>query len=251
MAGQICPSYVLVDVLVSIQLFVPKSGCCIMNFYRRKLPHWQPHGAEYFVTFRLAGSIPKKVITKLKAEKEQLFGKYVANQDSTEEVSDIPLKIHKYIFKKYDDYLDDHVIGPTWLAEKEVAKVVTEAIYFRDDRVYELYAYCIMPNHVHLVFRLLNAKSINPEENEDFPVTKILHGLKWYSALKANRVLGRTGNSFWQSESYDHVIRDTEELERIIFYTLYNPVKAGLIDGWEDWPFSYCKPEFRERFSQP
>jgi REP element-mobilizing transposase RayT len=53
-------------------------------------------------------------------------------------------------------------------------------------------------------------------------------------------ILGRTG-AFWQDESYDHVIRDNAELERVIQYVLYNPVKAGLTDEWTKWKGSYYK----------
>ena len=64
--------------------------------------------------------------------------------------------------------------------------------------------------------------------------------LKKHTALEANKVLHRTG-AFWQHESYDHVIRDSKELERMIWYVLYNPVKAGLTDSWEKWRWTYCK----------
>ena len=106
----------------------------------------------------------------------------------------------------------------------------------------------MMPNHVHLVFKLPDPKSMNPEENEDFPVTKLLHSLKSYTPNEANRALSRTGNPFWQSESYDYVVRDSNELERVIYYTLNNPVKAELVKEWRKWKYSYCKPEFLSQF---
>lgn len=52
----------------------------------------------------------------------------------------------------------------------------------------------------------------------------------------------------WQHESFDRVIRDAEELESTIRYVLNNPVKAGLVDEWQDWPFSYCKSKFKTEF---
>lgn len=219
-----------------------------MNFYRRKLPHWQPQGAEYFVTFRLAGSLPTEVVLKLKKERNELIGKSTLNQSRWDRLSGLRTKISKRFFSKYDSFLDECATGPKWLAQTDIADIVKEAIQYRDSSEYDLYAYSIMPNHVHLVFKLPDTKSLNPVENEDFSVTKILKSLKWYSALKANQVLKRTGNSFWQAESYDHVIRDSDELERVIYYTLHNPVKAGLVDDWEGWSHLYCKPEFRHLF---
>ncbi len=67
-----------------------------------------------------------------------------------------------------------------------------------------------------------------------------MHSLKRYTAYEANQILGRSG-AFWQHESYDHFARDEKELERIIKYVLYNPVKAGLVDDWKSWKWTYCK----------
>jgi len=69
--------------------------------------------------------------------------------------------------------------------------------------------------------------------------------LKRHSAREANIILSRNG-SFWQKESYDRLIRDRNDLAEKIEYTLYNPVKAGLVDDWRDWQFTYCKDEFLE-----
>lgn len=104
-----------------------------------------------------------------------------------------------------------------------------------------------MPNHVHLVFRLLD-QTEKTDCSEEYKVTKVLHSIKSYTALECNKVLGKSG-PFWQPESYDRVIRDQEELENTIRYTLNNPVKAGLVENWQDWPHSYCKPEFTETFT--
>lgn len=218
-----------------------------MNFYRRYLPHWQPHGAEYFVTFRLAGSLPREMVNRLKSERKK---QRENNRKSPKPDREFKIEeaILKRVFKKYDQLLDKSIYGPTWLVKTEIADIVKEALHYRDSSAYDLYAYCVMPNHVHMVFKLPDPKSINPEENADFPVTRILKSLKWFTALKANRVLQRTGNSFWQPESYDHVIRDSGELERIIYYTLQNPVKAGFVSHWQKWPHSYCKSDYLELF---
>jgi REP element-mobilizing transposase RayT len=67
-----------------------------------------------------------------------------------------------------------------------------------------------------------------------------MHSLKRYTARQANQLLGREG-AFWQHENYDHVVRDEEEWQRIITYILNNPVKAGLVQNWEDWEWTYYK----------
>nr|WP_255233344.1 transposase [Aliifodinibius salipaludis] len=113
---------------------------------------------------------------------------------------------------------------------------------YRDSKKYDLYAYCIMPNHVHLVFKLLKT-----EDEIDNPVTEILRSLKRFTAREAKKALGREGQ-FWQHESFDRVIRDKGELESTIRYVLQNPVKANLVDTWTDWPYSFCKSEFKSDF---
>ncbi len=72
-------------------------------------------------------------------------------------------------------------------------------------------------------------------------MAQIMHTLKGYTAGHANRLLGRTG-AFWQHESYDHFVRDAGELERIIAYVASNPVRAGLVTDWQDWPWTYILP---------
>ena len=130
--------------------------------------------------------------------------------------------------------LDKAATGPTWLADPAIADVVAEALNYRDDRVYRLDAYSIMPNHVHTVFAPLNL--------EAFPValSSIMHSLKRNTAKRANQILKRSG-AFWEHESFDHYIRNEAEFGRIIKYVLENPVKAGLVKRWQDWPWNYLR----------
>jgi REP element-mobilizing transposase RayT len=102
-----------------------------------------------------------------------------------------------------------------------------------------------MPNHVHATFRLLDVRISNDETDESYPLTNILQSMKSYTALECNRSLDREG-AFWQSESYDRVIRDQEELENVIRYIIYNPVKAGLVQEWIEWAHTYIKPQFAD-----
>jgi len=72
------------------------------------------------------------------------------------------------------------------------------------------------------------------------PLVRTLQRLKSYTATQANKLLGLTG-AFWQSETYDHVVRPGE-LERIVSYVLENPVNAGLVEDWQQWPHTYLAP---------
>lgn len=200
------------------------------TYYRRHLPHYQPPGATYHVVFRLAGSLPGALIDQLRLERE-LAERKLSEAKGERERKRL-LREHRWAyFERFDALLDGNSTGPTWLKQPEIAAMVKEAIHYRDQKEYDLLAYCIMPNHVHIVY----------VGRADCPTYKVLGNLKWYTALKCNQRLHRKG-AFWQNESYDHVVRDGKELERIIGYVLNNPVKAGLVQSWEQWPWRYVKP---------
>ena len=213
-----------------------------MIYYKRTLPHMHVPGGEYFITFRLAGSLPIHAIQELRERRK----KFLRESSKNSKIKDKPyFHITSNIFKRYENLLDGNTTGPLWLGISEIAEFVKESIHFRDGSDYDLYAYCIMSNHVHIVFRHLDDNHSRFDPGDLSPITKILRNLKSYTALQANRKLNRTGE-FWKPESYDRLIRNGSDLENIILYTLNNPVKAGLVDHWEDWPHSYCKPEFLE-----
>lgn len=151
-------------------------------------------------------------------------------------------------FERFEALLDGTTDGPHWLGEDRIASIVADAIHFRDKKEYDMLAFCIMPNHVHMVVTVgrrdpspYNAKAKKPE----YPLTAILENLKWFTAIECNKVLNRKGQ-FWQHESYDHVIRDGEELECTLWYVMNNPVSARLVDSREQWQWSYCKPGLLE-----
>src|SRR5258706_5390153 len=87
-----------------------------------------------------------------------------------------------------------------------------------------------MSNHVHVLL----LPKISP--------SKLLQALKGATAREANRVLGRTGETFWQAESYDHWVRDESEWKRIVAYIENNPVRAGLVARAEDYAWSSAQP---------
>jgi putative transposase len=214
------------------------------EFYRRHLPHWQPLGAVFFITFRLKGSLPYEVIEELQEEKNREkieTGKLLLGRRGKQNYLDEDI-----YFGRLDNFLDKAQFGPRWLSQSEIAEIVKEALIFRNENVFDLYAFCIMSNHVHVVFEPLERKSdyqsdLQTQSNV-LLLHKIMQSLKRYTARKANIVLGREG-AFWQGESYDHVIRDNDEFLRIIHYVTENPVKAGLVSQWDQWQWTYCKPD--------
>jgi REP element-mobilizing transposase RayT len=190
-------------------------------FYRRHLPHYQSPGATLFVTFRLYGSLPTNIIETLQAESQR--NERLLNALSPEERRHRAHDEQMRMFGRWEAALDAAKESPRWLADERVARMVVESIRWRDGKVYELLAFCIMPNHVHMVF------------STDNPLPVVMQSLKGYTSRQANQILNRKGK-FWQDESYDHVVRNEEELERILKYVVNNPVKAGLVYAPEQWP---------------
>jgi REP element-mobilizing transposase RayT len=173
---------------------------------RGHLPHLEEDQAVYFVTFRLADSLPKPLLTYLKLELAH----------DPEARSKRARKVERLLERNH---------GACHLKNPVIADLVTEALKKFDGVRYRLFAWCIMPNHIHVVFRPISS----------FRLPDILHSWKSYTAKEANKILKRTGADFWQREYFDHLIRDEKQLDRAIRYTAENPVKAGLKDWtWVD-----------------
>lgn len=203
------------------------------------LPHWYKPGHAHFVTYRLAGSIPQHLLRQWRTER--LAQSRVNSTDSEEQTSKRD-RAHKIFFKKYDQHLD-RSDGIRWLEKPDVAELIRENLYYHHGSLYQLLSWCVLPNHVHLLFQPLESKAvqqvIGADERSDSngPLARIMHSLKSYTANAANKLLDRSG-SFWQAESYDHWVRDADELDRIHTYIQLNPVKAELCERPEQWRFS-------------
>jgi putative transposase len=171
---------------------------------QRRLPHLYPRDKLLFLTWHLYGSLPHNLYPPP--------GKQNAGQ----------------AFVWMDRYLDTARTGPLYLGQEPIAALVQASIYYgaQELKYYDLGAYVIMANHVHL---LVSPRTLP---------SRFLQTLKGYTARQANLVLNRTGQPFWQSESYDHWVRNDGERERIKSYIENNPVKAGLVTNVEDYRWS-------------
>ncbi len=196
---------------------------------RGKLPHLKREGASYFVTFRLADSLPQAVIAQLKREREAILQKALtAKRPLTWQEEQ---QLFLWYSERVESYLDAGT-GDCWLHRPEIADLVARSLnHFKSER-YDLPVWVVMPNHVHAI--------VWPYP--DFRLDQILHSWKSFTANESNRLLSRVGNLFWQTESYDHWIRNDEERVRLSAYIANNPVKAGLAARPEDWPWSSASP---------
>ncbi len=199
--------------------------------HRRNLPHIYLEGATFFITFRLKNSIPLEVLEKLKDETD--YKKKAINQDKKLSSAEKEIALYneeKRFFWKYDKALEKYATDDDFLKKPEVAQIVADKMKEYDKKYYDLLAYCIMSNHVHLLF--------DTAGYEDTDLSKVMKLIKGGSGFLCNQILQRKG-TFWQEESYDHYVRNEQELSNIIDYIVENPVKAGLIEDWEKWPFTY------------
>ena len=174
-----------------------------MADYQRRLPHFHPSDAWLFLTWRLWGTVPAN-----------------GNADA------YPTPGHAFVAG--DRVLDRRASGPLWLRDPRIADLVSDTILIGDceRRFYRLCAWVVMPNHVHLLIRPLA------------PVPVPMRGLKGSTARNANRILGRTGQPFWQDESFDRYLRRSSQIERTIDYIENNPVSARLVYSPDGWPWS-------------
>jgi putative transposase len=182
----------------------------------RRLPHIYPTDRWLFVTWHLHGSIRS--------------GQFPP-----------PHKLSVgQAFVWIDRYLDMARAGPVFLRQDPVADVVVQSLFRGVElRHYELGAFVVMANHVHVLLLPL----VSP--------TRLLCSLKGATAREANRILGRKGEPFWQRESYDHWVRDRDEWARIAAYIENNPVKAGIVARPEDYRWSSAHNTWSERLCSP
>lgn len=193
--------------------------------HRDHLPHLKRQGASYFVTFRLAGTLPWEILRQLKQERELLVTQAATARR--------PLTWHEQeqLFRWYATRVDrelDAGRGACWLSDPAIATLVSEALCFHAGSRYDLPAWVVMPNHVHAVVR----------PHPGWTLSRILCTWKGFTARAANRILAHSGQGFWQRESYDHCIRDDEDHHHCCQYTTRNPVDAGLCARPEEWRWS-------------
>ncbi|MCX7925278.1 MAG: TetR family transcriptional regulator [Fimbriimonadales bacterium] len=179
------------------------------------LPHWRQEGVTYFVTFRLADSLPQSALKAIQAEREQLRREYESKGALTPAQE---ARLKKLYSERIEQYLDAGY-GACWLQHDEIAQIIADTLQHFDGVRYRLWAWCIMPNHVHVVVQPLG----------EWELSNIIHSWKSFTAKRANAILSRTG-SFWQIEYYDHIVRDERDFEHVVTYTLLNPEQAGLTE---------------------
>jgi type I restriction enzyme R subunit len=195
-----------------------------VRFYHNGiLPHWRQDGCTYFVTFRQADALPEPVIREFKYEQNQWLQHHGIDPTVSDWRAALRRLSHadrrtyeRLMASRLNDFLDaGH--GSCALRRVDVARVVFNSLYhFHGERVLTGDS-VVMPNHVHVLMRPLPG----------FELEEILQAIKSFTANRVNKLLQQDGQ-FWMRESYDHIVRDYEQLEAFQRYIAANPQKAGL-----------------------
>jgi REP element-mobilizing transposase RayT len=198
-------------------------------------PHWHsrgylPHfeGGQYVqaLTFRLHDSLPKKIVDEWRHELTVELATTAHTTPATPGVATLQDRIETELRRRIFAY-EDAGHGACYLRDPHVAGIVQNALLYFDAQRYRLIAWCVMPNHVHVVI-----EPIVPHLLSD-----IEHSWKSFTAKAANKHLCRKG-AFWMREYYDRYIRNPAHLASAINYTEDNPVKAGLVASKTQWRWS-------------
>jgi len=181
------------------------------------LPHWTAEGAIYTVNFRLADALPAFVLESWRSERDGII-EHAKQQNRPLTRTDLEAldRLHSERVEKFLDA--GH--GECWLRDERIAAIVVDALRHFDGERYRLLAWCVMPNHVHTVVQPLRGHELS----------MIMHSWKRHAAREANQVLVRRG-AFWQPESYDHLVRDEDDLRHAVEYAWTNPDVAGIRDS--------------------
>jgi REP element-mobilizing transposase RayT len=188
-------------------------------------------GGIYFVTFRLEDSLPAAVCQQIRERKRR----FEEAKRSGRKMAPKELETFAKLSSRHIEELLDAGAGCCYMKDPRIAQIVAAAIQYWDDQRYRQYAWCVMPNHVHSVFKPIGIHTLS----------SVMSSWKSYTVKPANKLLARKGH-FWEREYYDHLIRDDAELQRAIVYVRDNPIRAGL----RDWPWVWCAGEDAARDSR-
>ncbi len=184
-----------------------------------------------FITLGIEGSLLDESVVKLKQELDQELE--YAYEEGFDNCS--IRRIKKVYFSKIDALLDASSTGPQWLKKYDLVKMVIAQLTELENQQLQTVCYTIMPNHLHLV--------LEPNNIYGNDLVSKFEQFRENSAQLANDLLKHDQN-FWNKDYHLHYIHDQKELINIISYILENPVKAGLVDYWQDWPWTYCNPDY-------
>ena len=175
------------------------------------LPHWQQREAAQFVTWRLKDSLPRERLEQWKQEKDAWRLAHPKPWDDP-----ITDEYHRLFGDRMEEWLDAGA-GACILRDPDVRRIMENALRYFDGKRYDLWAFVVMPNHVHTLF------SPHPPH----PLEQTLHSWKSFTAKAINHHLGESG-PVWQEDYWDRLVRSEAHYDRCVRYIRENAEKARL-----------------------
>jgi REP element-mobilizing transposase RayT len=123
-----------------------------------------------------------------------------------------------------------------WMLPEQIRDIVLGCCLHDNGEKFDLCVAVVMPDHVHMIF----TPWVNEDAMEVYSLGEIMDAVKGASSHKVNKALCRRGK-VWQTESFDHVLRCSENVDAKTEYVLENPVRAGLVRRWEQYPWLWRK----------
>ncbi len=200
-------------------------------------------GGTFFVTFRLDDALPRSFMLN---QRLQFYVQQTRCADLPNDARRERLRtIRKRLFAHYDEALHQALYGHCYFKDPALSKIVADVLHQFDGSLYDLLAYTILPNHVHV---LINTNLQLPHEPalidlENYECTAlrdILRQVKNTCGQAINQAIKRDGR-LWQRENFDHWVYTEHEFDNILQFIQQNPVRAGLVEKGEDWGWNYCK----------
>jgi leucyl-tRNA synthetase/REP element-mobilizing transposase RayT len=190
------------------------SGYTPTEKHRRNLPHWQQDGRSYFITYRLADSLPQEKLAALRQERETWLASHPEPRSEAQQT-----EYHELFSGRVEEWLDAGT-GSCALQAQDLARIIADNLFHFDGERYTLEGFVVMPNHVHVLVHLAEGQDLG----------KVLHSWKSFTSKKIQESLGTSGH-FWQDEYFDTLVRDPDHLGDLRQYIWDNPRRAGLKQG--------------------
>jgi putative transposase len=170
-----------------------------IRFTANRLPHWQQEGAVYFVTFRLADAVPRRLRDEWENERQGWLRVHPKPWSN-----DTELEYHKRFSSAMEQWLDAGY-GSCVLRRRDCAQLVDDTLQHFDSQRLALIASVVMPNHVHVLFL----------QNAEWPLEKVLRSWKSFTSRRINALLGRD-SSLWQRDYFDRLVRDEKHFANCV-----------------------------------
>ena len=185
-------------------------------FFRRSLPHWLVADRAYFVTLRLHGTLPRHVVEALRDERERLGAEDADRQSA----------LRKEQFTRIEALLDGLKWPDEGLCQWRVGNMLLDNLDWLRDRGWRVFSAVLMNTHAHILMRSTTGNSAN--------LVADLDAFKSYTGRQGNKLLGSSGR-FWARDAFDHWVRNADAFDGFVRYIALNPVKAGLVNAWQNW----------------